>query len=227
MENLNEFLSSISFFQGLQTAEIEEISGIVRVRNCSKGEILFLEGDPGNGFYVVVSGRVKIYKESPEGKEIIIHICGPMDHFGQVAVYGGRTFPASAQAISGSTLLFLPRDEFRGKIAGNPDLALSMLASLSLRIRHVTTQLENLALKEVPGRLAAYLLYLQEKQSDSKTVSLAISRGELASLLGTTPETLSRILARLEDEGFMSVKKRSITIHDNPGLEELASRGRI
>lgn len=175
----------------------------------------------------MVTGKVKIYKESSEGKEVIIHICGPGDQFGQVAVYAGKTFPASAQAIAGSNLVFFPRSEFRELIRKKPDIALSMLSSLSMRIRQVTAQLENIALKEVPGRLAAYLLYLQEEQGEGDTVELKISRIELASLLGTTPETLSRIITRLEDEGLIRVEKRRISMTDHSELEKLASRGRM
>ena len=227
MDEIRDFISQISFFEGLLVEEIEEVASIARKKSFSRGETLFLQGDEGSGFFVVVTGRVKIYKESPEGKEAIIHICGPMDQFGQVAVYAGRTFPASAQAIADSTLLFFPRSEFRDLIRRNPDLALSMLSSLSIRIRQVTSQLESLALKEVPGRLAAYLVYLQEQQGGENTVLLKISRGELASLLGTTPETLSRIMARLEEEGFIRVEKRTIAILDADALEQLASRGRM
>lgn len=227
MDRIRDFLSKISFFQGLEQTELDDIASIAGSKDLNKGEILFVEGDEGDGFYIVISGRVKIFKESPEGKEVIIHICGPMDHFGQVAVYAGRTFPASAQAMADSKLVFLPRREFRELIKRKPDLALSMLSSLSMRIRHVTSQLESIALKEVPGRLAAYLIYLQEQQESKSELELHISRGELASFLGTIPETLSRIMAKLEEEGLVRVQKRTLEILDMEKLEELASRGKI
>ncbi|HPI97619.1 MAG TPA: helix-turn-helix domain-containing protein, partial [Synergistales bacterium] len=100
-------------------------------------------------------------------------------------------------------------------------------SSLSMRIRHVTSQLESIALKEVPGRLAAYLIYLQEQQESKSELELHISRGELASFLGTIPETLSRIMAKLEEEGLVRVQKRTLEILDMERLEELASRGKI
>lgn len=227
MDHIMDFLPKISFFQGLELEELEVIASIAGTKDLPKGEILFVEGDEGDGFYIVNSGRVKIFKESPDGKEVIIHICGPLDQFGQVAVYAGRTFPASAQAMADSKLLFFPRKEFRALIKKKPDLALSMLSSLSMRIRHVTFQLESIALKEVPGRLAAYLLYLQEQQKNKRELELDISRGELASFLGTIPETLSRIMARLEEERLVRVQKRTLEILDMERLEELASRGKI
>jgi len=227
MDQIRDVISQVSFFQGLEQEELNDITSIAGRKDLHKGEILFVEGDEGDGFYIVISGRVKIFKESPEGKEVIIHICGPMDHFGQVAVYAGRTFPASAQAMADSKLLFFPRKEFQELIKRKPDLALSMLSSLSMRIRHVTSQLESIALKEVPGRLAAYLIYLQEEQGNTRELKLDISRGELASFLGTIPETLSRIMARLEEEGLVKVQKRTLEILDMEKLEELASIGKI
>ena len=112
-------------------------------------------------------------------------------------------------------------------ITGNPSLALSMLASLSMRLREFTVHVERLALKEVPGRLAAYLSHLMDEQKNERgLVSLNISKVQLSSLLGTTPETLSRILSQMADSGLIEVKKRDIRILDAPGLEELGAHGK-
>ena len=111
-------------------------------------------------------------------------------------------------------------------ITKNPSLALSMLSVLSMRLREFTVHVENLALKEVPGRLAAYLIYLSDEQGGTDSVSLGISKGQLASLLSTTPETLSRILAQMFGKNLIEVIRRDITILDLEGLKELAEHGR-
>ena len=228
MEKISDILSSIPSFSGLSETQIGEIRQIAVDRHFAKGEIIFFEGDEGNGFYVVVSGMVKVFKVSPEGKEHIMRIVTRGEPFGQVAVYAGRAFPASAQAIAKSHLLFLPRTEFVQLITQNPSLALSMLANLSMRLREFTVHVENLALKEVPGRLAAYLIHLAEEQGNEEDlVSLNISKVQLSSLLGTTPETLSRILTQMQGRGLIEVKRRDIRILDHPGLEELAAHGKI
>ncbi|MEZ4604182.1 MAG: Crp/Fnr family transcriptional regulator [Desulfobacterales bacterium] len=111
-------------------------------------------------------------------------------------------------------------------ISANPTIALNMLAVLSLRLRQFTVQVENLSLKEVPGRLAAHLLMLYFEQSQKNPILLNISKTQLASLLGTIPETLSRILAKMAGQGLVHVQGRKIKILDRDGLELLAQTGR-
>jgi CRP-like cAMP-binding protein len=227
MKNLLDILSAIPSFNGLSEDQLKEIEQIVVNRHFSKGELIYSEGDQGDGFYVAVAGMVKVFKVSLEGKEHIMRIVGPGDSFGQVSVFAGRTFPASAQAIAESHLLFLPRTAFVELISNNPPLALSMLASLSRRLREFTVHVESLALKEVPGRLAAYLIHLIDEQEDERgLVSLNISKVQLSSLLGTTPETLSRILSQMADRGLIEVKRRDIRILDHAELKELAEHGK-
>jgi len=227
MKKMLDILAAIPSLQGLSEDQLNEMKKIVVSRHFTKGELIFSEGEQGDGFYVVTAGMVKIFKLSIEGKEHIMRIVGPGESFGQVSVYAGRTFPAAAQAIAKSNLLFLPRNAFVDLITHNPSLALSMLASLSMRLREFTVHVERLALKEVPGRLAAYLIHLVDEQaSEPELVSLNISKVQLASLLGTTPETLSRILSQMADSGLIEVKKRDIRIMDYQGLEELAEYGK-
>jgi len=227
MKKLLDILAAIPSFHGLSEDQLKEIQQIIVNRHFNRGELIFLEGDQGDGFYVVAAGMVKVFKVSMEGKEHIMRIVGPGEAFGQVSVYAGRTFPASAQAIAKSHLLFLPRAAFVELITGNPSLALSMLASLSMRLREFTVHVERLALKEVPGRLAAYLIHLIDEQKNGRNeVTLNISKVQLSSLLGTTPETLSRILSQMADSGLVEVKKRNIKLLDPPRLEELAEHGK-
>ena len=190
MEKTLSIISATPFFSGLPQSQLKELKKIAVDRSFNKGEVIFFEGDDGNGFYVVVSGLVKVFKISSEGKEHILHIFGPGEPFGEVAVFSGSQFPANAEALARSHLLFFPRTSFVDLIASSPSLALNMLAVLSRRLREFTVQIEHLSLKEIPGRLAAYLIYLADEQGGDDAVSLTISKGQLASLLGTIPETL-------------------------------------
>jgi CRP-like cAMP-binding protein len=217
-------IARVPLFQDLERKYYDDLAMIVTDQVFRKGESIFGEGDEGTGFYVVLSGRVKIFKVSPEGKEQILHIFGPGEPFGEVAVFTGRPFPANADALEETRALFFPRKEFLGLIRKDPSLALNMLAVLSQRLRRFSGLIENLSLKEVPGRLAAYLLYLAGGKKEKPEVTLEISKNQLASLLGTIPETLSRILARLTREGFIqSEGPRKIQLLDRKGLEGLAS----
>jgi CRP/FNR family transcriptional regulator len=217
---IRQVISSSGLFQGLPERDIDEIMAIVVEKKYQRGQNIFFEGDPGNGFYMVSEGKVKIFKMSLGGKEQILHIFGEGEPFGEVPVFHGQPFPASAEALVKSSVLFFPRQKFVELVERNPSIALNMLAVLSMRLRRFTSQIENLSLKEVPARLAGYLLYLLEEQGQQDSVELEISKGQLASLLGTIPETLSRIFAKMSEEGLIEVVGRRINILDRQRLEE-------
>ena len=216
-------IASIPLFQGLPRKQYEDLSMIVVDQVFRRGQPIFSEGDEGNGFYAVISGRVKIFKLSPEGKEQILHIFGPGEPFGEAAVFAGKEFPANAEALEESRVFFFPRQAFMELVGKNPTLALNMMAVLSTRLRRLTNLVEDLSLKEVPGRLAAYLLLLSEKNKKAVKVELEISKNQLASLLGTIPETLSRILTRMTREKLIKTDGKKIDIVNRKALEELAS----
>jgi len=218
-------LSSSPLFEGLPSGHLDALAMIVVDQEVNRGEMIFSEGDNGKGFYVVVSGRVKIFKVSSEGKEQILHIFGPGEPFGEVPVFAGRQFPANAEAMEKSRVFFFPRAAFIDLIKKNPELALNMLAVLSMRLRRFTVLIEDLSLKEVPGRLAAYLLYLSESREGTRQLELDITKTQLASLLGTIPETLSRILGRMNKRGLIETEGPRIRILDMEGLKELAEAG--
>ena len=152
---------------------------------------------------MVVAGRVKIYKLSADGREQILHIFGAGEPFGEVPVFEGRRFPAHAVALDQTRCLFFPRVAFVGLISQNPSLSLNMLAVLSRHLRRFTELVDNLSLKEVPGRLAAHLLYLSERKAGANSLEFDVPKGQLAGMLGTIPETLSRILTRMVKQGLI------------------------
>ena len=216
---VRDVIESSSLFQGLPSHEIDEIVAIAVEKKFGRGETIFFEGDPGIGFYMVCEGKVKIFKMSMNGKEHILHIFGEGEPFGEVPVFHNQPFPATAEVLVKSTVLFFPRDRFVQLVIRTPSIALNMLAVLSMRLRRFASQIESLSLKEVPERLAGYLLYLLEEQGREDSVDLEISKGQLASLLGTIPETLSRIFAKMTEEGLIEVVGRRINILDRQGLE--------
>jgi CRP-like cAMP-binding protein len=227
MDKILQIISDAPLFNGLPEEQLNELRQIAVDRFYDKGRTIFLDGDPCDGFYIIAGGSVKIYKLSFDGKEHILHIYGPGNPFGEVPVFAGKKFPANAQTLAKSHLLFFPRTAFVDLISQNPSLALNMLAVLSMRLRQFTVQIENLSLKEVPGRLASYLLYLAKEQGRVDTVALTISKGQLASLLGTIPETLSRILAKMNKQGLIETSGRDLKLLDVGGLEDLAEQGKL
>jgi CRP-like cAMP-binding protein len=212
MENILNIISAIPLFNGLPDDQLNALRQIALEKQFSKGQTIFSEGDETKGFFVVVTGRVKIYKVSSEGKEQILHIFEAGQSFGEVTVF--------------SRLLFFPRSAFVDLVTDNPSLALNMLAIMSKKLRQFAAQIESLSLKEIPARLASYLIYLAKEQGAGDVVNLNVSKGQLASLLGTIPETLSRIFAKLSGQQFIRVEGSRITLLNRPGLEDLAEYGK-
>lgn len=223
--DLTTAIAAIPLFQGLPTPQVEDLTMIVQEQVVRKGQIIFSEGDDGIGFYVVLAGRVKVFKLSMDGKEQILHLFGPGEPFGEVPVFSGQRFPASAATMEESRILFFPRDSFVALVKKTPEVALNMLAILSRRLRRFASLIEDLSLKEVPARLSAYLLYLKSANRGSQDLTLDISKAQLASLLGTIPETLSRILTKMSKQGLIQTDGPRIRIMDLEALQDLAETG--
>lgn len=226
MEKPLDVIARIPLFSGLNHEQLSQFRGIALEKSFGKGEMVFSEGEEGSGFYVILSGTVKVFKLSPDGKEHILHIFSAGQTFGEVPVFAGEHFPANAEALQETRALFFPRSGFLALLQKNPALSLKLLADLSIKLRQFAVQIENLSLKELPARLATYLLYLAEEQGRSDQVTLKISKGQLASLLGTIPETLSRIFAKLSSQELIQVEGRKIALLDADGLKDLAQSGK-
>jgi CRP/FNR family transcriptional regulator, dissimilatory nitrate respiration regulator len=193
----------------------------------NKDQIIFSEGDKGDGLYMVEKGKIKVFKLSFEGKEQILHIYGPGHTFGEVPVFEGKNFPASSMALEKSVIIFLPRDKFVDLITTTPGLGMILLADLSKRLRDFTLQIENLSLKEVPARLAAYILTLSKEQKNTEQVILPISKAQLSNLIGTTPETISRMFKKMMASSYIEVQTKIILIKDLERLSELSESGSL
>jgi CRP/FNR family transcriptional regulator, dissimilatory nitrate respiration regulator len=221
-----DFLGNVPLFQGLPIRQIEQLVSITTQKLFKKGQLIFSEGEEASGFYIVLVGRVKVAKLAPDGKEQILHILGIQEPFGEVAVFAGERFPANAEAMEETKALFLPRDAFVDLMKKEPSLSMNMLALLSRRLRRFSALIESLSLKAVPARLASYLLYLSEQGKGIDALELDIPKVVLANLLGTIPETLSRILARMSQEHLLEVDGRRIRLINRKALEEVAAGAR-
>ena len=216
-----EFLKKVPIFSNLEEKECEKIIKISKLKKFQKKEVIFEDGEKAKGFYIVYSGKVKIYKISFDGKEQILHIFGKLHIFGEVPVFADRTYPANAITLENSELLFVPKEEFIHLIEEYPQIALNMLSILSMRLHTFTSIIENLSLKEVPARLASFLIF-QYKEKNKINITLSISKNQLASLLGTIPETLSRILNKFSQQGILTINGKSIKINNIEKLFDIA-----
>ncbi len=214
-----ETIKNIPFFSELSTSELKEFIRTSKLLNFKKGDIIFLEGDPYRGFYIVIKGAVRVYKSNPEGKELTLHIIEPFNSFAEIPLFisetsgKGNIYPANAQAIENSVLIFVPKEEFLKIIDKNPKISLKMLHGFAKRLMNLNQQIENLTLKEVTQRLAEYI-YNEHKNHNSRELKLNLSRVILASYLGTIPETISRALRRLQESGLIQIYGKKIVIND-------------
>ena len=214
-------IDDIPLFHNLPEPALNMLQGIFTEREFSKGEHIFTEGSESTGFYIIIRGRVKVYKLSLDGKEQILHIVGPKELLGAVSAFAGGPYPAHADAMEKTKALFFPRKDFLALIRKEPSVVMNMMANLAMRLQHFTRLIEDLSLKEVPGRLAAYLLYMCKQTGCGDAVEIDISKGQLASLLGTIPETLSRILRKLSEKGVLEVSGRRIRLINKSALQDL------
>ncbi|MGP8155133.1 MAG: Crp/Fnr family transcriptional regulator [Smithella sp.] len=226
MKKVRDILVKSQLFGGLPEEHITEIEKIAVDKYFNKGNVIFYDGDEGVGFYLVAAGSVSIYKLSSEGKEQILHIVKEGDTIGAVPVFSGKSFPANAKAISKSHLLFFDRKKFIQLLTNKPSLTMNILALLSMRLREFTIQVENLSLKEIRGRLAAYLLYLSQEQGNKDLIKLNISKVHLANLLGTGPESLSRALGNMKSKKLIEEEGANIRLINRAFLEELSEKGK-
>jgi CRP/FNR family transcriptional regulator len=222
-----DLLKRCPLFAGLNERDLKKIRSVCLLKKVRKKEIIFSEGQEARGFYVTLSGKVKIYKVSPDGKEQILHVINAPDSFAEASLFLEGIYPAFAEALSDSQLLFIPKKDFIHLIEKNPRLSLNMIASLSHFLRRFASLIEELSLKEVSSRVAKYLIDLSSKSSKEeeppKEVDLDLSKTQLASKLGTISETLSRTLAKMRSQGMIDVKRDRILILNRNALEELAS----
>ena len=222
-----DHLTKLPLFKGLPPGNLEALANILLEQALEQGETIFSEGTEATGFYTVISGRVKVFEVSPDGKEQIIHIFGPGEIFGEVPMFEGKGFPAHAETLGKSSLFFFPKKRFLELIKREPSLAMNMVAALSRRLKNLTRLIEELSLKEVPARLADYLLYLSDRAGGDTVIKLDIPKKILASLLGTIPETLSRIFYKMNNLGFIRMKGRAIRILDKNALKKISLGGKL
>ena len=215
-------------FSTLPVEDLLLLASLAVPRSFRKRETVFREGDRGDGFFVVASGKVKVFKLSEEGKEQVLHVLESGQSFAEAAIFEGGAFPAHAEALADAELLFLPKRPFLELLEKHPKVAVRMLASLSRWLKRMTDLVESLSLRDVEARLVFYLSEELKSRGvaprDGVTLELGVSKNVLASRLGTVPETFSRTLKKLQEEGLIAVRGKQIRIVSAGRLFALLSR---
>lgn len=210
-------LKKIPLFEDLDQNAMKNIFSIARRKSFKKGEMIFEDGDEAESFYIAVSGQVKIYKLSNDGKEQILHIIEKGETFGEAAIFSGGNYPAYAETLEKSSLIYIPKDGFLALLKKYPDLSLKMLASLSRYLMQFNKMIEELSLKEVSSRLAGFLLAEIKKNKavevkDGAVFEIGISKVQLARKLGTVNETLYRTFKKMKEKNIIDSNGKKVKI---------------
>ena len=225
-EQMDEVLRRSVLFRRLKPDDRQRLAAVASVREFEKGAMLFSEGDGSELLYTVLSGRVKVFKTTPRGTDVILEIFGPGDPVGAVAVYEARPYPASALALEPTACLLIPRQAFFSLLETYPTMVRGLLVGLTHRLVELTNRLAERSGGRVEGRLARFFLKLAhdmgQRREDGTFIPLVLSRQELADMIGTTIETSIRIMSRWGKDGVVRTEKDGFVVVDHPALEAVA-----
>ena len=221
-----ELLKTTPVLRRLAPADRTRLAGVSRVREYARSDVIFEEGSPSDSFYTIASGRVKVTKSTPAGKDVILEVFGPGDPFGAVAVYEGRPFPASAIALEDTVCLQVPRQTFFELLEQHPSLVRGLLLGLTHRLIELTNRMAELTGGRIEPRFARLFLKLADDSGRPERggvfIPVPLSRQELADMTGTTIETCIRIMSRWGKQDVVRTEKDGFIVVDRKALEMLA-----
>src|SRR3990172_8020200 len=225
MASVEELLRSSTLYRNLSGEDQKRLAAVSLAKFYEKADTIFREGDAPDFLFTIVSGRVKVVKLIPSGKEIILEIFGPGDPVGAVVAYEGRPYPASAVAIETVECILVRRNEFFAFFEGHPSFARGFLTGMAQRIVELTRRIPEVAGGRVETRLANLFLKLAERmgraERGGRFIPMALSRQELADLTGTTIETCIRVMSRWGKEGLVATERDGFVVRDTAALERL------
>lgn len=204
--------SNSPLFSELAPPYLRLISDHGVTRTYPKNTILINEGDQSDSFYVILSGRVKIYASDEDGKEIIVNIQGPGEYFGELALIDQARRSASVMTLEQSRMSVVSKADFHRCLLDNPGIAIDLIRSLTQRVRALTESVKNLALLDVYGRVAHTLLSLATEQNGILVIEQRLTHQDIANMVGASREMVSRIMKDLTTGGYIRVKDKRITI---------------
>jgi len=226
---LRAVLASVPLFRDLPDEDLATLASSLRTRRYRRGEVIFHQGDPGDSLHIILGGRVKISSPSESGVEAILTTLRPGEFFGSLALLDGAPRSASATAIEATETLILPRETFRQLVNDRPEIRDHVFAELARELRRLTYHVEELHFLDIAGRLAARLARMAEEHGapgpDGEIRLLGpITQGELAAMVGSTRQSVNKLLGYLTEDGLIRQERDSIVVLDLPGLQRAARR---
>jgi len=227
-ERIRAAMEGHDFFGGVTRDARDSLIELGQSQRCESGSILFQRGEQYRGFYLLIEGAVHVYRLSPEGRMLVLHVIRSGESFAEVPLFEEQeelTYPATAETLEDSFLLFFPAEAFLTFIDAHPRSALHMLGQMAKRLRQAVRQLDAVSLQGVQERLARHLVEqvptVPDDPETPPTIELDIPKSILAAELGTVPETLSRALRALEEKDLIRSEASTIALTDVRGLRQL------
>ena len=225
-EDLEALLRSTALFRRVGADDRARVAQVARAATFRRGDTIFDEGDAPDDLLLIARGRVKVFKTTPAGKDVILEIFGPGDPLGAVAAYEARPYPASAVALEETTCVLVPRRAFFELLEHHPSLVRGLLVGLTQRLVELTNRLADLTGGRVEPRFARLFLKMADDigraERDALFIPMALSRQELADLAGTTIETCIRIMSRWGKQSIVATEKDGFRLLDRKALESIA-----
>lgn len=211
------YLKQVPLFAGLEDEDIRELMSVAKRRTFRSGEVIFHREDPGQVLYVIKEGKVKISLISPDGQEISLVVFGKGECFGEFAILDGLPRSADAIAMEKVECYTLQRSDFHKAIMKNPKIAIQVMVVLSKRLRSTDQMVEELIFLDVYGRVAKKLLELADthgtKVENGIRIDVRLTQQELASMVGSSRESVNKVMGYFTDKNFISTDKHKITLH--------------
>lgn len=220
-----EFIASVPLFSGLPPDELQRFAEVTREKTYPRGSVILFEDDPGDSLYVVREGRVKVVLVGEDGREVILGVLGVGEHFGELSLIDDQPRSAHVIAMEDSTVLVLRREDFRRRVEASPSVAWALLSELSRRLRVADGKIGGLVLLDVPGRIARLLLDFAAA-GESSTIEKPLTHQTIAQMIGASRETVSRAMRDFQDEGWIAVERRRITL-SNPDALKVRAQVRV
>ena len=226
MASTKEYLERIPMFSGLHKEELELLSKYEVEKTYQKGESIFFEGDPGKAVYYIKRGKIKLYKTSLEGREVTLNILGPGSIFAEVTMFSDLDYPATAMVLEDVLVGMIRNEDLEKIVRENGNIALSLIKELNRRLYYAQVKIKDMALHDVNGRVAKVLLDLAyrygKKNSRGIQIDLKMTKTEIANIVGTSRETVSRSLSQLKNDEVIDMKGKLVFIKSLEDLEELS-----
>jgi CRP-like cAMP-binding protein len=225
--NVEDVLARSGIVQGVEPAAVAALASQLQPVDFPRGHTIFVEGEPGDRLYIIVSGKVKIVRSAPDGRENLLTILGPSDMFGELAIFDPGPRTSSVTTVTQVRAVSMDREALRTWISGRPEIAEQLLRVLARRLRRTNNNLGDLIFTDVPGRVAKQLLQLVQRfgaqEGNALRVTHDLTQEEIAQLVGASRETVNKALADFAHRGWIRLEGKSVLISDS---ERLARRAR-